>query len=960
MATPTSATRATAPAAKPASPSPAKAGAAPVSEVAPGILELKGMTDFKPAAPIAEFLDARKKASVNVRFGNLAQGQVKVTTAKKGHYRIREQPLALTHPLLVRAAEALPDLTPCLVIKVERDKLGGHIGLAAGEKVVSINSRLQKTPELIGLFGFKINSLPTLTNKLEDGSLRFGLTNVPVRLGSAFSGKFSVEAIDETVSLYGDAEIIVGGLAKGTLALNRTAEGLVAGKVDLGLNLPKNITGSFTFIWDGRVASGEGKLGYSGEKLSGSVVFRLMEKREAEQLETAKKAPEGAPEPPAVAKSKNPPARIDYVIFGEGNLVYAFNDWLRGNAQVIINPKGYLTVIGKITPQKEFLLFPQKDYVKNLFKVEARASYGIPVVGNIFIFANVGLDAFANIGKAVFRDIVVDGTYSTDPKQVNSLIISGTFNISAAAGLRLRAEAGAGLEILDHEIKIGAGLTGTAGIKAYVEVKPIIGYREKITNGEDKKGEFFVRGEAEIAAQPFLGLKGDAFVAVETPWWSPISDKRWTWPLFDKEWPLGGSLGAAASIDYVFGSGQWPKLDLKPAEFSPDKFMTTLYDGDLPSGSGKEAQQKGKWKEKNSAAAQPPPQASPKGNATPGKLPPSSTPKAKPGTKKSGKPAAPGDRTKEGKSVQQLQEEAVKKGKKPKGADPKGAVGTPGKQDASKTTHDEELKKGLAALQAVTDRYAKDGATKEDVVTGVKSVRRKFKVFKSLEVIDGGATWDYDYTASPGNKLKGAKKASKPTYGTLTDPIPLAWPGPPTSEYPKMYFGGRLAPADRPKKQSVLRGLHTKGLNVEGEPVEEYSPHGHKTLPGETRPIGLGLNVGTHEIGRISVGKIVGPLSHDTTPGGSKLGNIIDKYGFSSTEDGMQLDHVHETQFGGIPQNDRVENLWPLASSMNSSKGASLRAAPVEFPKGTMTTISHLKTQIAPNRPFWFKVKSVL
>ena len=44
-------------------------------------------------------------------------------------------------------------------------------------------------------------------------------------------------------------------------------------------------------------------------------------------------------------------------------------------------------------------------------------------------------------------------------------------------------------------------------------------------------------------------------------------------------------------------------------------------------------------------------------------------------------------------------------------------------------------------------------------MTGVKSVRRKFTIFKSIEVVDGGDTWDYEYVANPGRR-KGAKKAA--------------------------------------------------------------------------------------------------------------------------------------------------------------------------------------------------------
>jgi hypothetical protein len=215
-------------------------------------------------------------------------------------------------------------------------------------------------------------------------------------------------------------------------------------------------------------------------------------------------------------------------------------------------------------------------------------------------------------------------------------------------------------------------------------------------------------------------------------------------------------------VDYVFGSKQLPSIEFKPVDFSADKFMTDLYTDKAQPKSGEAGDQKGAWKEKNSKEAEPP-KVEAKGDAAPGK--PAAQPPAQPtvkpgGAKKPGKPADPNAKTAEGKSVKELQEEASKKGKKPEGKDgAKGAGKEEGaKKDTGKESHDKELQEGLAALEAVTARYAKDGATQEEVVTGVKAVRRKFKVFKSIEVIDGGETWDYDYVASPGDKKKGAKK----------------------------------------------------------------------------------------------------------------------------------------------------------------------------------------------------------
>jgi hypothetical protein len=757
-----------APAAQNTPPAPApqpgtKQPAAAEGDIAPGVLDLKGNTS--PFDPIAGFLDQHPHALVNVRFGQWAEGQLHVEK-HNGQYEAKRQPIPLSHPLFAPVRESMPNLAPSLILAVNKGQIEGYISLAAGAKVPDkgeLPQLLQKAPDLLGLAGFDFESLPKITNTLEGGVLRLELAADPIRLGSAFSGTIDLKLANEKIEFSGSANVAVGGLAEGTLSLERSAEGLITGKASVAVNLKKNVTGNIDVAWDGRAVTGEGKVGYQGEKLSGQVTLRLMEKSLAEQMAREKQAPPAAGEtakPGAAPAAEKKPKKVNYVVFGEGDLTFSFTEWLTGTAHVIVDHEGFLTVIGKITPQKEVELFPQKDYVKQLFKVEARAAYGIPVVGNIFVFGNVGMDAFAKLGPAKLYNIVVQGTYSTDPKKLNDFSIQASFNLSAAAGLRLRGEAGVGLEILAHDIKAGAGINGIVAIQGYAEATPIIGYREKAKEGEDKKGEFFIRGEVEIAAKPLLGLSGDLFVEIDAPWWSPVPDKKWTWELGSKEWPIGGGFGIKASVDYVLGSKELPTIEFQPVDFSADKFMTDLYHDKTQPKAGEGEAKKAPWAEKNSPAAEPPAKGGGKGEHPGGKAPDAkgapAGPKAKapPGAKAGGKKDAdPNAKTAEGKSVKQLKAEAGKQGKKPKGADGKqpgkGAEKTQPAKDKGEQTHDAELKKGVAALDAVTQRYAKDGATKEEVVTGVKSVRRKFKVFKSLEVIDGGKTWNYEYEASP-------------------------------------------------------------------------------------------------------------------------------------------------------------------------------------------------------------------
>lgn len=741
---------------------------AKTEDVAHGVMELKNEPDFIPKGPIADYFADKKTGKVNVRFGNMAEGIISVKKSKENYRILKNQSIPFTTPIFPGTK-----FKPRLKLSTKKGKIKGYVGIGKGGKDRILASYLRKDPSIFGLAGFDLGKNPEFTNTLEGGNLHLGITGDPIKLGGAFTGKLSLEAVNGQIKTFeGNAKINIPKLAPGEMELSRSKEGDITGKATVDTQI-KNVTGTFVIIWEKGGISGEGKVGYKGEKLSGEVTLKIMEKSQAEQLEREKNPPEG----PAKSQRGRKARKTNYVVFGEGDLTFSFTEWLAGNANVIIDHKGFLTIIGKIVPEKEIELFPQKDYNKKLFKVEARASYGIPVVGNIFIFANVGMDAFANIGPGKLYNISVEGTYSTDPKKAQSFAIQGNLNISAGAGLRLRGEAGAGWEIIAHDIKAGAGINGIAAIRGYAEATPIIGYREKGKEGEDKKGEFFIRGELEIAAQPFLGLSGDLFVELDSPWWSPAPDKRWTWPLVNKEWPVGGSMGLNASVDYVFGSNEPPALEFKPVGFSGAKFMTDLYSNKAKAKSGGGKDQKGKWQDKNTKTAEPP-KAGKKGGAQIGKAPelPPAKSKVKPGgARKARKPVNPNARTAEGKKIKEYQEEAAKKGKKPEG---KGPIKGAGKEesaakDTGEKAHDEQLKKGLAALEAVTKGYAEKGATKDELKVAVKAVRRKFKVFKSISIVDGVKTWDFKYVASDGNQggppkagvTPNAKEAKKTKVG---------------------------------------------------------------------------------------------------------------------------------------------------------------------------------------------------
>ena len=715
----------------PAANAPAAEASAPT-----GFIELQGKPKLQPPKDIADYLanKGNRTAEVNVRFGNLAKGTAKVKRVTKDgddYKLVKTAAIKLTHPLLEKAEQGESKIAPQLILKPQ-DK-GAISGFVAYGKNRNISKALASHPEILGLPGFKFVDLgKKFTNKLENGQLTLALEDVQLKLGRVFDGNITLKSIDgNSPSFQGNVKVTVKKLAEGKIELSRDTKGLITAKGDVDVDITENFKGKVTVEWDGKSVSGEGTIGYTGEKMSGNVTLRVMELQKAQEAAAAQRPPE---EGKKSRKGGNKGRKDDFVLFGEGDLDFAFTEWLSGKAHVIVDHQGYVAIIGQIKPQKEVELFPQTDYVKKLFKVEARAAYGVPVVGNIFVFGNVGMDAFAKVGPGKLYNIAVDGTYTNDPKKANNFSIRGSLNISAAAGLRLRGEAGVGLEVLSHDIKAGAGVNGIAAIRGYAEATPVIGYREKVgETPEDKKGEFFIRGDLEIAAQPFLGLSGDLFVELDSPWWSPAPDKKWTWPLGSLEYPVGGTLGIGASVDYVFGSKQAPRVEFKPVEFDGEKFMTDLYQDKAKPKSGAKGDQPGKWKEKNSKEAAAPPKEGGKGGAPQGKdtAPPPAKSKVKPGgPKKPKKPADPNARTADGKTVKEHQDAALKK-------DPK-ARKSPASENTKKESQGVKKKAHVLLTQRLRGQMSKPA-----VEAAVRDVFVKLKPegLKRLRLVKRGADY---------------------------------------------------------------------------------------------------------------------------------------------------------------------------------------------------------------------------
>ncbi|HEV2801611.1 MAG TPA: hypothetical protein VGW12_13990 [Pyrinomonadaceae bacterium] len=94
------------------------------------------------------------------------------------------------------------------------------------------------------------------------------------------------------------------------------------------------------------------------------------------------------------------------------------------------------------------------------------------------------------------------------------------------------------------------------------------------------------------------------------------------------------------------------------------------------------------------------------------------------------------------------------------------------KKPMSEKEREEQVKKGVAALGTFTQKFAKKGATQEQVDGAARKVQSKFPVFQSITPVAQGDKWVFEYVASPKRRAPGPQKG-KPTFTLTPGPLKL-------------------------------------------------------------------------------------------------------------------------------------------------------------------------------------------
>lgn len=495
---------------------------------------------------------------------------------------------------------------PILVLKQfgEGQQTSGFLSIRSGEDaltndVLGVVKGINENLEAMSFLGLSpIQGAEDLQNDFTNGGLNFSANNLSLNVDGYLDAQASIGISNSSFTFEVNSTINVAGLAEGELQITRGEDGGLSGNATINADIA-NVSATIQVAYDRGAVTIQGTGRMNSEKFSGEITLLVTDEARSTQMmhaalgiETMDAATEEALNPnTGASKTKN-----NQVLAAWGEVQASITPWLEGTAKIGIDHEGHVTIVGEIIVPNEIELMEQRGKKVDLFNVEIRAGYGIPLVGQVFLFAGIGMFVNAGFGPLVLKNVGFTGTYSTDPDVLQQFSITGTLGINAFAIIGLEAEAGVGVTIIGHDIKAGVNVTAAAGIRAYAEATPTFEYNESQSPEGGKIGESHLRGHFEAAAQLFLQLSGALFYELDSPWWSPAPDGREELPLGEVQYPIGDSLGIGADIDWLVGSPDVPELTFSPVEFDPDKFTADVMADPPPRTMGNaDAEPEGEW-----------------------------------------------------------------------------------------------------------------------------------------------------------------------------------------------------------------------------------------------------------------------------------------------------------------------------------------------------------------------------
>jgi hypothetical protein len=431
---------------------------------------------------------------------------------------------------------------------VERDDSGNAIklvgnatlSLPASTYVKQLDLKISLGPD--GTVGAKLQGTSTQALKIGGLTVRGGNLTAAIDHGQL------------SYALDGVTIALPRNLGEGSLSIQGNGDQEPAFDASLTIHVPRLQPSTMSFHADARGYRAEGSAGVDVDKVSGNVNFSLEKVGDDRALWSAAGSVGYSSE--RLSGRVSVQYNADGELSGEGMLDFKIADFLTGTANVALDKDGHVTVNGEIRPPNETQLFPEKKLEQQFFRKSVEFpiwGISIPGVGSVGIIAFIegSMGYRVGVGAGVMRDIVLSGSYSTDPNVQPTFQITGEIFIPAFAELIISIGGGVKLDAFVAEIGGGIKIGGRAGFYGGLSVRPTLAY---------EGGKYRLMGQAILAGDVGLSAELDAFIRLKVGKWFLSWEKQWDWKLGEWNKWLGLNLGMEADLDYTLGQPLSPDI----------------------------------------------------------------------------------------------------------------------------------------------------------------------------------------------------------------------------------------------------------------------------------------------------------------------------------------------------------------------------------------------------------------
>jgi hypothetical protein len=545
------------------------------------VVELQGRRLFEPNVHLRRFIetatrDTRESVPVRVRFGDLAVGVVNAFVDDAGVLQ-SDGPAAL--PLwLTGLGDDATGSTPMLVLSVRdgvvRGVFGGVSASEAQDDPEALEARIRAdgAAHLLRFHGLRHADLRHALGELRDGRLTLPPARFDFDLCDVFRGHGSLEVRDAEVSFAAEATLSVPGLDEATLALRRDPDAGLSGSARLAVRLA-GFDGSLLASFGRGVLDIRGTVLYAREGFEGSLTLMVT------QASAAWAAVDGqlaqwnvaALEPPPAAGGEAPlvaaPAApgADLALAGWGVVDFRYKDWLHGRAQVIVDPAGDVTSLGRIHLPRSIRIFdPIASRRVTIADVSASHSVGSiwADVVSVRIGASGTVTAVGAIGPANLVDLHAAGAFSTRRGFPNHLVIGGRVELLAGLSIEIALAGWISVEaqvpVLGHASErfryevasTRLRLTGRGDIEAYASAEAALRRTQPAGGGE---AEYLLSGTLAAGGAATVTFGGGLDVHVPGHTFHVLE-------FAGRRWHLGSVRGSVPFRNFRIGASGVPTL----------------------------------------------------------------------------------------------------------------------------------------------------------------------------------------------------------------------------------------------------------------------------------------------------------------------------------------------------------------------------------------------------------------